>query len=208
MSDGGCPSHISFQRTSHNKPPPSPPSSSSSLVYAWMGKKNITPATSRFDIIIYSRKYDVCKNRARDSALFCKSRVRDTAVFATTQNRIAVLNNNNNNMFTRSSIVRALARRSFATRSLSVAAATRSTLAASWSGTALATAAVGVTALVWSQNDDRITSCEALPVYGKPGTNQERTFLAVKPDGVQRGLVGDIIARFEKRGYKLVGLKM
>lgn len=29
-----------------------------------------------------------------------------------------------------------------------------------------------------------------------------------QPDGVQRGLVGDIIARFEKRGYKLVGLKM
>ena len=50
--------------------------------------------------------------------------------------------------------------------------------------------------------------CEALPVYGKAGTNQERTFLAVKPDGVQRGLIGDIIARFEKRGYKLVGLKM
>jgi len=36
----------------------------------------------------------------------------------------------------------------------------------------------------------------------------ERTFIAVKPDGVQRGLVGDIISRFEKRGYKLVGLKM
>ena len=36
----------------------------------------------------------------------------------------------------------------------------------------------------------------------------ERTFLACKPDAVQRGLVGDIIARFEKRGYKLVGLKM
>ncbi|KAJ9125888.1 nucleoside diphosphate kinase [Naganishia onofrii] len=30
----------------------------------------------------------------------------------------------------------------------------------------------------------------------------------VKPDGVQRGLVGEIIGRFEKRGYKLVGLKM
>lgn len=29
-----------------------------------------------------------------------------------------------------------------------------------------------------------------------------------QPDGVQRGLVGEIIARFEKRGYKLVGLKM
>lgn len=49
---------------------------------------------------------------------------------------------------------------------------------------------------------------QGLPVWGKAGTNQERTFLAVKPDGVQRGLVGDIIARFEKRGYKLVGLKM
>jgi len=44
--------------------------------------------------------------------------------------------------------------------------------------------------------------------YGAPGTNRERTFLAIKPDGVQRGLIGDIIARFEKRGYKLVGLKM
>merc|ERR1712216_318258 len=47
-----------------------------------------------------------------------------------------------------------------------------------------------------------------MPHEGLPGTNFERTFLAVKPDGVQRGLVGDIIARFEKRGYKLVGLKM
>eukprot|EP00558_Chaetoceros_sp_UNC1202_P011774 CAMPEP_0197247904 /NCGR_PEP_ID=MMETSP1429-20130617/32554_1 /TAXON_ID=49237 /ORGANISM="Chaetoceros sp., Strain UNC1202" /LENGTH=160 /DNA_ID=CAMNT_0042708951 /DNA_START=33 /DNA_END=515 /DNA_ORIENTATION=- len=48
----------------------------------------------------------------------------------------------------------------------------------------------------------------SLPIHGIAGTNQERSFLAVKPDGVQRGLVGDIIARFEKRGYKLVGLKM
>jgi len=36
----------------------------------------------------------------------------------------------------------------------------------------------------------------------------ERTFVMVKPDGVQRGLVGEIIARFEKRGYKLAGLKI
>ena len=36
----------------------------------------------------------------------------------------------------------------------------------------------------------------------------ERTFLAVKPDGVQRGLVGDIIKRFEQRGYKLVAGKL
>ena len=36
----------------------------------------------------------------------------------------------------------------------------------------------------------------------------ERTFVAIKPDGVERGLVGEIIGRFERRGLKLVGLKM
>ncbi|KJE89140.1 nucleoside diphosphate kinase [Capsaspora owczarzaki ATCC 30864] len=36
----------------------------------------------------------------------------------------------------------------------------------------------------------------------------ERTFIAVKPDGVQRGLVGEIIARFEKKGFRLVALKL
>jgi nucleoside-diphosphate kinase len=35
----------------------------------------------------------------------------------------------------------------------------------------------------------------------------ERTFLAIKPDGVQRGLIGEIIGRFETKGFKLVGLK-
>jgi nucleoside-diphosphate kinase len=36
----------------------------------------------------------------------------------------------------------------------------------------------------------------------------ERTLVLVKPDGVQRGLVGAIIGRLERRGLKLVGLKM
>lgn len=36
----------------------------------------------------------------------------------------------------------------------------------------------------------------------------ERTFLAVKPDGVQRQLVGEIIRRFESKGFTLVGLKL
>lgn len=36
----------------------------------------------------------------------------------------------------------------------------------------------------------------------------ERTFLAIKPDAVQRGLIGEIIRRFEARGYKLVGMKL
>uniref|UniRef100_A0A8K9Y896 Nucleoside diphosphate kinase n=1 Tax=Oncorhynchus mykiss TaxID=8022 RepID=A0A8K9Y896_ONCMY len=35
----------------------------------------------------------------------------------------------------------------------------------------------------------------------------ERTFIAIKPDGVQRRLVGDIIKRFELKGFKLVGMK-
>ncbi len=36
----------------------------------------------------------------------------------------------------------------------------------------------------------------------------ERTFLAIKPDGVQRNLVGEIIGRLEAKGFKLVGLKL
>lgn len=36
----------------------------------------------------------------------------------------------------------------------------------------------------------------------------ERTFVAVKPDGVQRGIVGEIIHRFEIKGFTLVGLKL
>jgi nucleoside-diphosphate kinase len=36
----------------------------------------------------------------------------------------------------------------------------------------------------------------------------ERTFIAIKPDAVQRGLIGPIIQRFETKGFKLVGLKL
>jgi nucleoside-diphosphate kinase len=35
----------------------------------------------------------------------------------------------------------------------------------------------------------------------------EQTFLMVKPDGVQRGIVGEIISRFERRGFKLVAAR-
>ncbi len=38
-------------------------------------------------------------------------------------------------------------------------------------------------------------------------SNDERTFVMVKPDGVQRGLIGEIVSRFEHRGLKLVGAK-
>lgn len=36
----------------------------------------------------------------------------------------------------------------------------------------------------------------------------KRTAVLVKPDGMQRGLIGEIISRFERKGLKLVGLKM
>ncbi len=36
----------------------------------------------------------------------------------------------------------------------------------------------------------------------------ERTLVLIKPDGVERGLVGEILSRFEKKGLKIVGLQM
>lgn len=36
----------------------------------------------------------------------------------------------------------------------------------------------------------------------------EKTFLMVKPDGVQRELIGEIVSRFEKKGFQLVGAKL
>lgn len=36
----------------------------------------------------------------------------------------------------------------------------------------------------------------------------EKTFLMVKPDGVQRNLIGEIVRRFEKKGFQLVGAKL
>jgi nucleoside-diphosphate kinase len=36
----------------------------------------------------------------------------------------------------------------------------------------------------------------------------ERTFAMVKPDGVKRGLVGEVISRIEKKGFRIVGMKL
>ena len=38
--------------------------------------------------------------------------------------------------------------------------------------------------------------------------SQEKTLILVKPDGVARGLVGEVIARIEAKGYKIVSLRM
>lgn len=36
----------------------------------------------------------------------------------------------------------------------------------------------------------------------------ERTFVMIKPDGVRRGLVGEILARFERKGFRIAALKL
>ncbi|KAH9421561.1 Nucleoside diphosphate kinase A [Dermatophagoides pteronyssinus] len=38
--------------------------------------------------------------------------------------------------------------------------------------------------------------------------NQEQTFLLIKPDGIQRGLIGEIIQRFESKGFQLIAIKL
>ncbi|XP_031454566.1 nucleoside diphosphate kinase [Phasianus colchicus] len=48
----------------------------------------------------------------------------------------------------------------------------------------------------------RLRSCRSAMA-----ANCERTFIAIKPDGVQRGLVGEIIKRFEQKGFRLVAMK-
>jgi len=40
------------------------------------------------------------------------------------------------------------------------------------------------------------------------GAAEERTFVMVKPEGVLRGLVGEIVSRFERRGLRLAALKI
>lgn len=36
----------------------------------------------------------------------------------------------------------------------------------------------------------------------------EQTLILVKPDGIQRGLIGEIISRYERKGLKIIGMKM
>jgi nucleoside-diphosphate kinase len=45
-------------------------------------------------------------------------------------------------------------------------------------------------------------------LYLSATTKMDRTLLIVKPDGVQRNLVGEILSRWEKRGFKLVAMKL
>lgn len=38
--------------------------------------------------------------------------------------------------------------------------------------------------------------------------NHEKTFILIKPDGVQRGFIGRVISKFEDKGFQLLALKM
>ena len=50
-----------------------------------------------------------------------------------------------------------------------------------------------------------ITGCK---IYNGDDMQIERTLVLIKPDGVQRGLIGEIISRYERKGLKLIGLKL
>ncbi len=56
--------------------------------------------------------------------------------------------------------------------------------------------------------DKIFIGCNISTNIHRRGVEMEKTFLMVKPDGVQRNLIGDIVNRFEKKGFKLVGAKL
>merc|ERR1712018_1005874 len=56
------------------------------------------------------------------------------------------------------------------------------------------------TAVPLSQNNNTL-------ILPKMASNNERSFIMITPDGVHRGLVGEIIKRFEAKGFKLVAMK-
>ncbi|TMW67787.1 hypothetical protein Poli38472_007459 [Pythium oligandrum] len=110
-------------------------------------------------------------------------------------------------MFARAARRAATVAKRNATRALhttQVAAATKKApvLAAA---AAVATASV---AFAVASSETNAAQAQKVPHAGVPGTKHERTFIAIKPDGVQRGLISEVIARFEKKGYKLVALKL
>nr|ACG38095.1 nucleoside diphosphate kinase 2 [Zea mays] len=54
----------------------------------------------------------------------------------------------------------------------------------------------------------RAARARAVPQRIVASSEVERSYIMIKPDGVQRGLVGEIISRFEKKGFLLKGLKL
>lgn len=70
-------------------------------------------------------------------------------------------------------------------------------------------AASAAAAVGWSMLESGgAAQAEGMPAEGVPGTKHERTFLAVKPDGVSRGCYPEIVRRFQDKGFKLVAMKL
>ncbi|KXJ26469.1 Nucleoside diphosphate kinase B [Exaiptasia diaphana] len=72
-------------------------------------------------------------------------------------------------------------------------------------------AASAVTTLMGAKyyydNKEKLVIFKPVHAASRVVNKGERTFIMVKPDGVQRGLVGEIIKRFEQKGFKLVAMK-
>jgi nucleoside-diphosphate kinase len=74
---------------------------------------------------------------------------------------------------------------------------------------AIAAGAAAASALSWSAATVPMTAmADAAAAASPPPQQQERTFIAVKPDGVERRLIAEVIRRFEQRGYRLAACKV
>ena len=51
------------------------------------------------------------------------------------------------------------------------------------------------------------SGCIPLFIMNNSNRKNERSLVLIKPDGVQRTLIGEIIKRYERSGFKLIGLK-
>jgi len=96
-------------------------------------------------------------------------------------------------------------------RSLSTQGAKKSFVIPAIASSVAVLAAGGTAA--YAYNEFKKNNVGILPVLQasaptKTDPIKERTFIMIKPDGVKRGLIADIIKRFEQRGYKLVAMKM
>lgn len=74
-------------------------------------------------------------------------------------------------------------------------------------GASAATAGFFAASRLYNQNFTLFENVHAATKAPNKPDKTERTFIMVKPDGVQRGLVGEIIKRFEQKGFKLVAMK-
>lgn len=65
-----------------------------------------------------------------------------------------------------------------------------------------------ITSLLAAQSSDSSSAPKKTAVLADRILNIERTFVAIKPDGIQRHLIGEIIQRIERKGLRLVGIKV